>query len=144
MLDIRPFSLSPLPQIVFGAGVIAQLPELILRFGTRVVLVTGARSFTATPHWRALTETLRAADVQWEVVRITGEPSPQVIDGAVRQCRATGAPYHIVIGIGGGSVLDAGKAIAGLLPSGDSVMNYLEGVGRGLTYRGPALPYIAV
>jgi len=49
-----------------------------------------------------------------------------------------------VIGIGGGSVLDAAKAIAGLLPHGNSVMDHLEGVGPELPYRGPATPFIAV
>ena len=50
----------------------------------------------------------------------------------------------MVIGVGGGSALDAAKAIAGLLPSGDSVMDYLEGVGPERAYLGPALPWIAV
>jgi alcohol dehydrogenase len=49
-----------------------------------------------------------------------------------------------VIAIGGGSVLDAGKAIAGLLRVGDSVMDYLEGVGPEKPYAGPAVPFIAV
>ena len=50
----------------------------------------------------------------------------------------------MVAGIGGGSVLDAAKAIAGLLRVGDSVMDYLEGVGPELPYQGPAVPFIAV
>ncbi|MCW8841546.1 MAG: iron-containing alcohol dehydrogenase, partial [Gammaproteobacteria bacterium] len=49
-----------------------------------------------------------------------------------------------VVGIGGGSVLDAAKAVAGLLPFGNSVLDHLEDVGKGLPYRGPALPFIAV
>jgi alcohol dehydrogenase class IV len=50
----------------------------------------------------------------------------------------------LVVGIGGGSVLDAAKAIAGLLRVGDSVMDYLEGVGPEQKYQGPAVPFIAV
>lgn len=59
------------------------------------------------------------------------------------------AQYHVekmdlVVGVGGGSVLDAAKAIAGLLPHGNSVMDHLEGVGNGIPYLGPATPFIAV
>jgi alcohol dehydrogenase class IV len=50
----------------------------------------------------------------------------------------------VVAAIGGGSVLDAGKAIAGLLPSGRPVLDHLEGVGRGVPYTGPAAPLVAV
>jgi alcohol dehydrogenase len=65
-----------------------------------------------------------------------------MIDEAVREFCNAG--IEVVVGIGGGSVLDAAKAIAGLLPSGNSVLDHLEDVGRGLPYAGAALPFIAV
>ena len=139
---IQPFSIARLPRIEFGAGGIKKLPGLIVQYGNRVLLVTGQRAFLDSSHWPTLRATLDKADIGWEQVRVADEPSPQLVDEAVRQFH--GAGIKAVVGIGGGSVLDAAKAIAGLLPSGDSVMDYLEGVGPEKTYHGPATPFIAV
>ena len=65
-----------------------------------------------------------------------------MVDEAVRSLHLS--PIDVVIGIGGGSALDAAKAIAGLLKPGNSVMDHLEGVGPELPYVGPATPFIAV
>jgi alcohol dehydrogenase len=139
---ITPFSIARLPRIEFGAGGVKKLPGLIARYGNRVLLITGQRSFVESPYWPALLNALERANIDWAQVRITDEPSPQNVDDAVRQFHGQG--FTAVAGIGGGSVLDAAKAIAGLLPVGDSVMDYLEGVGPEKTYQGPALPFIAV
>ncbi|MBZ4195000.1 MAG: iron-containing alcohol dehydrogenase [Candidatus Contendobacter sp.] len=139
---ILAFSVARLPRIEFGAGVISKLPDLLVQYGKQVLLITGRRSFTNSPHWLALLAALAKAGIDWEQVRVGDEPSPQLIDKTVRQFH--GAGISVVVGIGGGSVLDAAKAIAGLLPSGDSVMDYLEGVGPEKCYHGPATPFIAV
>ncbi len=139
---IAPFSIARLPRIEFGAGFIDKLPGLIAQYGDRVLLVTGQRSFTDSPHWLALLAALEKAGIGWEQTRVSDEPSPQLVDEAVQQFHDAG--IKVVAGIGGGSVLDAAKAIAGLLPGGDSVMDYLEGVGPEKPYHGPATPFIAV
>jgi alcohol dehydrogenase class IV len=139
---ILPFSIARLPRIEFGSGVISKLPGLIAQYGNSALLVTGQRSFTHSPHWSALQAAFDKAAMSWKHTTIDDEPSPQWVDAAVRQFHDAG--INIVVGIGGGSVLDAAKAIAGLLPSGDSVMDYLEGVGPEKPYHGPAVPFIAV
>lgn len=136
------FEVARLPAIKFAHGAIEQLPKVIATYGDSVLLVTGAGSFKNTPHWPALTQALDAASIRWHHTRVTDEPSPQLVDQAVATYRKEG--IKVVVGIGGGSVLDAAKAIAGLLLTGDSVMAHLEGVGKGLPYEGPALPWIAV
>ena len=78
----------------------------------------------------------------WLHLAIPCEPSPQMVDEAVRALHSES--IDVVIGIGGGSALDAAKAIAGLLRPGNSVMDHLEGVGPELPYTGPATPFIAV
>jgi alcohol dehydrogenase len=139
---IAPFSIAALPRIEFGAGAVAKLPELAAQFGTRLLLVTGAKSFAASPHAEALLQALRQRGLSWETVEVSGEPSPELVDAAVRAFH--GAGINAVVGLGGGSVLDAAKAIAGLLVPGNSVMDHLEGVGSGKPYCGPATPSIAV
>jgi alcohol dehydrogenase class IV len=136
------FSISRLPRIEFGAGALARLPALAGRYGKNALLITGAASLRRSPAWPALESGLHAAGIAWQRESISGEPSPQTVDAIARAYRDR--HIDVVVGIGGGSVLDAAKAIAGLLRVTDSVMDYLEGVGPELPYRGPATPFIAV
>ncbi|MEG0767819.1 MAG: iron-containing alcohol dehydrogenase, partial [Clostridia bacterium] len=73
---------------------------------------------------------------------IAGEPTPAMIDAAL--AAAQSAHCDAVVAIGGGSVLDAGKAVAGLLPNGGPVTDYLEGVGTGRRLQYAPVPYVAV
>jgi alcohol dehydrogenase len=136
------FSLARLPRIEFGAGRIKDLSRLAHQYGHRVLLVTGGRSFRKTPHWENLLSDFRSHGISCLDMAVDGEPSPQLIDRAVADL--CDKQLDVVIGIGGGSSLDAAKAIAGLLKPANSVMDHLEGVGPELPYQGPATPYIAV
>ncbi|MDP2878264.1 MAG: iron-containing alcohol dehydrogenase [Sulfuricella sp.] len=139
---ISPFSISGLPKILFGEGRLSDVPELLQSLGKRVLIVTGGRSFRASLHWQGLIDALKGRGLSWEDMVVGQEPSPGLVDQAVRVYRHAG--IEVVLGIGGGSVLDAAKAIAGLLPHGNSVMDHLEGVGPERPYQGPSLPFIAV
>ena len=139
---LQPFSVGALPHILFGEGRLSELPEIAGRFGRRLLIVTGARSFQETPQWPRLMTGLRAAGFGFVQLTVDGEPSPQLVDVAVAAHRSDG--IDVVVGIGGGSVLDAAKAIAGLLRHGNPVMDHLEGAGPELPYQGPSTPFIAV
>jgi alcohol dehydrogenase len=141
-VEIGNFSVARLPQILFGQGCLQELPDRILSYGRRLLIVTGKRSFTATACWPALQTKLKKQGISWEIVHVAGEPSPQLVDDNVARYRSEG--IEVVAAIGGGSVLDAAKAIAGLLPHGNSVVDHLEGVGNDIPYHGPATPFIAV
>jgi alcohol dehydrogenase class IV len=139
---IGPFTIARLPRIIFGEGSVAQLPDCVRRAGERTLLVTGARSLQQSEHWPALLRAFEQRGITWAQLSVSGEPSPQLVDQAVAAYKDD--RIEVVVGIGGGSVLDAAKAIAGLLRVGDSVTDYLEGVGTGRVYQGPAVPFIAV
>lgn len=141
MRPISPFGIARLPRIVFGAGTVETLPAEVVAFGRRVLVVTGSRSFRDSEHWQKLLQGFEAHGLSWETLSVEGEPSPELVDDAVSELK--GARIEVVLGVGGGSALDAAKAVAGLLPVGDSVMEYLEGVGPERTYQGPALPFVA-
>jgi alcohol dehydrogenase class IV len=141
-VHITEFSLSRLPRIEFGSGLLARLPGIARGYGKHALLVTGAGSLKASPFWPGVTAGLKTQGMSWLHLTIPGEPSPDMVDEAVRSLRTE--TIDVVIGIGGGSALDAAKAIAGLLRPGNSVMDHLEGVGPELPYVGPATPFIAV
>lgn len=141
-MNIPAFTLSALPRLIFGDGTINQLPTLIGEFGHKALLITGSQSFTQTPHWQTLTFALRQIRVDFEHAIVDREPSPALVDALTAQFR--NHKIEVIVGIGGGSVLDAAKAVAGLLGIKNSVMDFLEGVGPELPYIGPAVPFIAV
>jgi len=135
------FTIARLPQIIFGNGCISQLPKTIKNYGNHILLVTGQSAFINTPIWEQLQKQLNAEGILFEHICVSGEPSPNTVDGFVLDYKKQ--DLDAVVAIGGGSVLDCAKAIAGLLPSGDSVMEYLEGVGQGKPFQGQTIPFIA-
>lgn len=134
------FSFAQMPAIEFGWGCTdSRLAESILtQTQKRLMLIS---SGYADQHF--VEPRLQSVLAQREVHRVIvrGEPSPDVVDKLVAD-----APQGIelVIGFGGGSVLDAAKAVAGLLPERYSVVDYLEGVGCGRTLQQQPVPFIAV
>ncbi len=134
------FALSRLPRITFGPGTIPELSAAVARYGRRCLLVTGGRSFDELG-LSDLGERLLVAGVELVGhVRASAEPGPEVIDAFAATARDLEA--DVVVGLGGGSVLDTAKAVAGLARSGSSVMDHLEGVGRGPTWPGRADPFL--
>ncbi len=140
--DTGAFRVGRLPTIEFGRGRFDLLPERIAEVGRRALLVTGRRSLEASGRLGRLLERLAELGVEVERIAVEGEPTPELVDGAVARFR--GAAIEVVVGIGGGSTLDAAKAIAGLLRTETSILDHLEGVGRGVPYSGPTVPFVAV
>jgi alcohol dehydrogenase class IV len=138
---VKPFQFSSLPKIFFKNGAIAGLPSMVQRFGNRIVLVTGKDSFLRSGYSKKLLNDFQEKGILYQIISIPGEPSPDIIDNSVR--RFKDEKVDLVVGIGGGSVLDAGKAISAMIYRTESVTEFLEGVGI-RDHPGTRLPYIAI
>ncbi|MEO8411038.1 MAG: iron-containing alcohol dehydrogenase [Propionivibrio sp.] len=134
------FVFARMPELHFGAGRLAQLTSL-LQPAQRVLLVTGSVSFLRSPHYDDLTRSLADAGIHHFQVSVSGEPSPDFVDQTVARYR--GEAIDWVIGIGGGSAMDAGKAIAAMLPQDGSVTDFLEGR-ETRKHDGRKTPYVAI
>lgn len=139
---LNSFSFAQSPNIIFGVGKISLLPNQVKQFGKKVLLITGSSSFTTSEYLPLLQQSFEENNITCYVYSISREPSPQVIDEAVSSFKEN--EIDVVVAIGGGSVLDAGKAISAMLPLNESVKVYLEGVGTGKGHSGLKIPFIAV
>jgi len=130
------------PQVVFAPGALAGVGAHAARFGRRALLVTGGASLERSGALARALESLRDAGVAVERMSVAGEPDTRVIDGGAAAARA--AACDVVVAIGGGSVLDTGKAVAAVAANGGETLDYLEVVGRGRALERAALPVVAV
>lgn len=140
-MTISEFIFAKAPEIRFGRHMLSRLPHLAGRFGKTVLLVTGSASFCRSAYYRELVDTFHALGMELHQTSITGEPSPAFVDETVGKYRDSN--IDVVAGIGGGSAMDAGKAISAMLLQKGSVIQYLEGMETG-THNGVKVPFIAV
>ena len=127
------FEFATATRIVFGEGTAATLPDLVRSFGTRPMVVTGASTGRAA----ALVSALSA-----EVFSVPGEPTVELVREGVQRVQAAGC--NVIVSLGGGSAIDAGKAIAAIATNGGEPLDFIEVVGKGRTIAAQPLPFIAV
>ncbi len=135
------FRFSSLPKIIFGAGKRNELAAELNFRGNRVLLLTGSSSVHNSGHGEEIITSLKAANLELEHEVIAHEPSPSLIDQIVEKYRPSG--IQVVVAVGGGSVMDAGKAISAMIPVEGSIRDYLEGVGE-KKHPGLKIPFIAM
>lgn len=138
---IESFSFTPFPQIYFGEGEFLKLPGRIKRKHSKILLLTGGNSLKKSGILDQFCTELNNSGIDFCIEQIVSEPSPEMIDLVVADQKPNG--IDLVVAVGGGSVLDAGKAIAAMLPLDDSIINYLEGVGT-KDHPGTTLPFAAI
>ena len=126
------FEFATATRIVFGEGAAATLPELVRSFGARPFVVTGSSRERAS--W--LVSALSA-----EVLAVPGEPTVDLVRDGARRARK--AACDVVVALGGGSAINAGKAIACIATNGGEPLEFLEVVGKGRVLSAAPLPFIA-
>ena len=132
------FDFATANRIFFGAGTLREAPAIVAAWGNRVLLVMGKTSSRAEP----LATALRAVGVAVEIFSVPREPTMPIIREGIALARTARA--EAVVAFGGGSALDAGKAIAALAPNPGDLLDYLEVVGKGQVLPGPGLPCLAI
>src|SRR5687768_14509854 len=134
---MMPFEFHSVPRVIFGRGEFRRIGELAARLGRFAMVVYNGPAVV-----ERLTELLSAAGLKSVVRRQRGEPVVADVDAAVNEALRHGC--DMVIGVGGGSAIDAAKAVAGLLTNGGSAVDYMEVVGKGRKITRPAAPWIAI
>ena len=129
------FEFATAGRIVAGPGRAAELPGVLAGLGSRVLVCTGAN-----PARHA--SLLAGLGMPAVVFGVAGEPTAELARSGVAAAREHGA--DVVAAIGGGSVIDLGKAVAILLANGGDPLDYLEVVGAGQPITRPAAPCVAV
>lgn len=136
------FEFARIPHIIFGAGKTELIGEIAAGYGKKTILVTGGEHLKKTGDFARITASLKKAELYIIAISFQHEPSPDFIDSVVMEHRDRN--IDVVVAVGGGSVVDAGKAISAMLLQEKRVKTYLEGVGTGENHDGRKVPFIAV
>ena len=132
------FEFATTTRIFFGAGRLREAGALAREFGSRALVVTGRDAKRVEP----LLKMLHDGGVGTTTFPVAGEPELLTVEQGTELAK-TGR-CELVIGFGGGSVLDAAKAIAAMLANGGGLLDYVEIIGRGKALTKPSAPFIAI
>ncbi len=132
------FTFATASRILFGPGTLAQIGGLARELGTRALVVTGRSPERA----RVLFRALDAAGISHTGLAVGGEPTVDLVRDGIGLARA--AACDVVLGFGGGSAIDAAKAIAAMLGNDGDLFDHLEVVGRAQPLTRASVPWIAI
>ena len=132
------FEFATAGRIIFGPGTSEEFGTLLAGYGKRALVVRGSNPARTQP----LLARIEAAEIDCSSFEVGGEPTVEQVEEGVRQARRMES--SLVIGIGGGSVIDSAKAIAGLVTNPGAILDYLEVIGKGKQLSVPGLPCVAV
>ena len=132
------FEFATAARIIFGAGKLKEIGGIAAGFGRKALVVVGAQTARA----QGLLDQLSAQAIEFTVLNVAGEPTIELAQQGVTLARDSG--YDMVISYGGGSAIDAGKAIAALVTHLGEPLDYLEVIGAGKALERAPLPFVAI
>ena len=139
---MKPFEFFSTARVVFGRGEVRRLGALAAAAGRSCLVVyNGGEPGDGGALGRAR-HSLEAAGVGVRFFRQRGEPTVGDVERAVTAARE--AECDVLVGVGGGSAIDAAKAAAGILGNGGAALDYMEVIGKGRPITRPAVPWVAV
>lgn len=133
-----PFEFATATRILFGPGTLQKAGPSLAEFGQRALVVTGRSAPRAQP----LLALLEKQNIQTELFCVPGEPTIETVVRGTAAAREHASEF--VIGFGGGSALDAGKAIAAMLTNPGELLEYLEIIGQAKPLAQLAAPFVAI
>ncbi|RLA97924.1 MAG: alcohol dehydrogenase [Deltaproteobacteria bacterium] len=132
------FEFATAGRIIFGQGKVGEVGLLAVQMGKHALVITGSHVERAA----GLIQVLEDKGMRVTTFQVRGEPDTGIVAEGSRLARLRRC--DVVIGMGGGSVIDAGKAIAALVTNHGDIFDFLEVVGKAQTITRPPLPYIAI
>jgi len=132
------FEFATATRIIFGHGAAREVAPLAAEAGSRAFVITGRTGERAA----RLLEELKGRGIKCSTFSVPGEPTVALVKAGVKQARE--AECDLVAAVGGGSVLDTGKAVAAMLTNSGELEDYLEVVGPGKPLTRASVPNIAV
>lgn len=132
------FEFATATRIVFGMGAAAHIAENVKGYGRRALVVTGSNAQRA----EKLLANLSASGVSAATFSVAGEPEISTVESGVAVAKKENCEF--VISLGGGSVIDAGKAIAAMMKNDGTLLDYLEIIGRGQALKKWPVPFVAI
>jgi alcohol dehydrogenase class IV len=135
------FEFATVPRILFGPGRLKEIRTIAPPLGKRALVACG-HTVRAIERVQPLFATLTNVGTEYVALAVSGEPTVEFVREGTKHARTERC--DMVIGFGGGSVLDAGKAIAAMLTNDGDPLDYLELIGKGQPLTRPSAPYIAI
>lgn len=140
-MNVQNFQFYRTPRILFGPGQRKKTGGAAAAYGKNTLVINGAESLNSSGMKEEIWTLFEDSGLKFNEYQFSGEPSPEMIDEIVKE--NLNVKIDVVIGIGGGSVIDAGKAVSAMLTIGEPVEEFLEVAGT-KNHPGSKVPFIAM